>query len=67
VTVRLDADQLRQILASKVQALSIPEEKKASALDKIRNLPTEILNSLIMRVIDKGIDRFPELLMDFLQ
>ncbi|THJ18641.1 MAG: hypothetical protein CAF42_010160 [Nitrospira sp. CG24B] len=67
VTVRLDADQLRQILVAKVQALSIPEEKKASALEKIRNLPTEFLNNLIMRVIDKGIDRFPELLMDFLQ
>jgi len=67
VTVRLDAEQLRQILAAKVQALSIPEEKKASALEKIRNLPTEILNNLIMRVIDKGIDRSPELLIDFLQ
>jgi hypothetical protein len=67
VTVKLDADQLRQILAAKVQALSIPDEKKASMLDKLRNLPAEILNNLIMKVLDKGIDRFPELLTDFLQ
>ena len=66
VTVKLDADQLRQILTSKVQALSIPEEKKASALDTIHKLPAEILNKLVMKFVERGIEHFPELL-EFLQ
>ena len=55
VTVKLDTDQLRQILAAKVEALSIPQEKKASALDTIRKLPAEILNKLVMRFVERGI------------
>jgi len=62
VTVKLDADQLRQILAAKVEALSIPQEKKASALDTIRKLPAHILNKLVMRFVERGIEHFPELL-----
>lgn len=62
VTVKLDADQLRQILVTKVQALPIPEEKKVAALDTIRNLPTEILNKLVMKLFERGIEHFPELL-----
>ena len=67
VTVKLDADQLRQILVAKVEALSIPEEKKASALDTIRKLPAEILNKLVMRFVERGIEQFPDLLLQFLQ
>jgi hypothetical protein len=67
VTVKLDADQLRQILAAKVEALPIPEEKKASALDTIRKLPAEILTKLVMRFLEKGIEHFPDLLLDSLQ
>ena len=62
VTVRLDADQLRQILTTKVQALSISEEKKTSALNTIRKLPAEILNKLVMRLVERGIDNLPNLL-----
>lgn len=67
MTVKLDAEQLRQILAAKVESLSIPLEKKSTALDTIRKLPAEILNNLVMRFIDKGIESFPDLLLDFLQ
>ena len=66
VTVRLDADQLRQILAAKVATLPIPEEEKASTLDAIRKLPAEILNKLVMRFVEKGIEHFPDLL-EFVQ
>ena len=62
VTVKLDANQLQQILATKIQALSIPEEKKASALDMIRKLPADILNRLVMRFVETGIEHFPNLL-----
>ena len=62
VTVKLDADQLRQILSTKVQTLSISEEKKVSALDTIRKLPTEILNKLAIRFFEKGIEQIPNLL-----
>jgi hypothetical protein len=62
VTVKLDADQLRKILAAKVQALPIPEEKKASVLSTVRNLPSEILNKLVMKFVERGIDHFPDLL-----
>ncbi len=67
VTVKLDADQLRQILASKVETLPIAEDKKVSNLDTIRNLPTEILNKLVMRLVERGVERFPEILLEFLQ
>ena len=67
LTVKLDADQLRQILAAKVEALPIPEAKKASALDTIRKLPAEILNKLVMRFVERGIEHFPDLLLEFLQ
>jgi len=66
VTVKLDADQLRQILAAKVEALSISEEKKSSALDTIRKLPAEILNKLVMRLVERGLEHFPDLLLEFL-
>lgn len=62
VTVKLDADQLRQILAAKVAALSIPEEKKTSALDMIRKLPADILAKLVIRFAEKGIEHIPDLL-----
>jgi hypothetical protein len=66
VTVKIDAEQLRQILAAKVAALSIPEEKKASALDTIRRLPADILTKLVIRFVERGIEHFPDLLQ-FLQ
>jgi hypothetical protein len=66
VTVKLDADQFREILAAKVHALAVSDEKKASMLSKLRDLPAEILNRWIMKVVDKGIDSFSEW-MDLLQ
>jgi hypothetical protein len=62
VTVKLDADQLRQILAAKVAALPIAAEKKESAMDKIRSLPADILNNLVMKLVERGIEHFPDLL-----
>ena len=62
VTVKLDAEQLRQVLAAKVATLSIPEEKKASTIEAIRKLPAELLNKLVIKFVERGIEHFPDLL-----
>jgi hypothetical protein len=62
VTVRLDAEQFRQILAAKVEALSIAQDQKDSILSKIRSLPAEALNSLALKLLEKGVEHFPDLL-----
>jgi DNA-binding PadR family transcriptional regulator len=56
VTVKLDAEQFRQMLTAKVASLSLEEEKKSSILGTIRSLPGEVLNKLAIKLIEKGVE-----------
>lgn len=57
VTVRLDVEQWRELLASKVQsAEGIPEEERSTMSKAIRELPAKAVEKLSERLLDWAVD-----------
>lgn len=57
VTVRLDAAQLAEILARKVEQLAgVPPEEKASIANELRKLPAKAAEKLVEKLIDFSIE-----------
>ena len=56
VTVRFDVDNLKEIIKNKIISLDLPEEKKKTALDKLKSFSGDVLKNLIVKFIEKGIE-----------
>ena len=57
VTVRLDAAQLAEVLASKVERLpDVPTEEKTSIANELRKLPAKAAEKLVEKLIDFSIE-----------
>lgn len=61
VTVRLDTEQFRALLATKIAQSSLPADTKKSYLDHLKDLPAEMLSQAAKRALDLGLDQLPEL------
>jgi hypothetical protein len=61
VTVRLEAEQFRTLIASKIQASDLPPETKKTYLDHLKDLPSEMLSEVAKRALDAGLDQVPNL------
>lgn len=60
ITVRLDAESVRELLAQKVESeTSLPAEQKSSLLAAIRKLPETMLQDAAKRLMAEGLAHAP--------
>lgn len=62
VTVKFDPDQLREILAAKLGQLDIPPEKKGPLQEKFRTMPADVLQAMVIKLAEKGLEHAPDAL-----
>jgi hypothetical protein len=62
VTVRLDADTLRALIAAKVDASTLPPEEKGRIKKLLAELSTEGLRTATQKLVEAGLERWPEAL-----
>ncbi len=59
VTVKLHQDSIKQIIESKIQSSSLPEQEKTGLLKAVRELPGEAMTHLTTKLLDLGMDNLP--------
>lgn len=59
-TIRFEADQLREILESKIIHAPIPSASKTEILATLRGLPAEAIKSLTKKLLDEGLAALPD-------
>lgn len=62
VTIKIHDDQLRLMLASRIQESDAPESDKRQWLDQLDRIPADATKHLVRRLIDAGLDRLPDVL-----
>ena len=62
VTVKLDADDLRALLASRVELSELPAEEKSRLTHAIRSLPANALQAFLDRFVREAVLRSPDAL-----
>lgn len=56
VVVKFDAENIRRIMKEKVLSSSIPDEEKNSFVEKIKNFSSTVLETITLKLIEKGLD-----------
>jgi hypothetical protein len=56
-TVRFDAHNVRALFEDKIIASPLSEEEKERLLKKFKNVSGETLQSIVLKLIDKGLER----------
>lgn len=60
VTVRLHADTIRDLIAAKIEASTIPEPEKASLKKRLAALPEMALGVAAKDLVRQGLDHLPD-------
>ena len=61
VTVKFDADQLREILISRVSESAQSDDMKTQAIHQIRSLPASVLGKILDRLTEDALKNVPNL------
>ena len=59
ITVKIDRDDLRSLIAARVEASDLPAEEKASLSHAMRSLPEQALRDLTTRLVNEAVDQWP--------
>jgi hypothetical protein len=59
VTIKLHADTIRDLIASRIASSDIPIEQKNSLQASLRSLPDEALKHLTTKLVDAAFDNLP--------
>ena len=59
VTVKIDRDDLRSLIAARVAASDLPVEEKGALSDAMRSLSAQALRELITRLVNEAVDQWP--------
>ena len=59
VTIKLHADTIRDLIASRIASSDIPIEQKNSLQTSLRSLPDEALKHLTTKLVDAAFDNLP--------
>lgn len=62
VTVRLEAETVRQLMAGKIEQSDLPTHEKSRLLATLQSLPGEALKELTKRLVGAGIEHAPNVL-----
>lgn len=57
VTVKMDAESIKTILESKILESELPANEKETAIHKIKSFSSDVLKSIIIKLVEKGIER----------
>ena len=61
--VKLHADTLRELIASKIAASTLPPGEKKRLVEALRSLPAEALKHLTKRLLDAALDHVPDAIL----
>ncbi len=67
VTMKLHAGTVRDLLAKRIDAAPLPSEQKAVWLEKLKALPAQAAERLVLRLAEAGADRGWEYLRSVLE
>ena len=56
VVVKFDAENIRRIMKEKVLSFNIPDEQKTSLVEKIKNFSGKALETITLKLLEKGLD-----------
>ena len=59
VTVKIDPDDLRALIAARIEASDLPAEEKSRIAHAIRSLPAQALRDLTTRLVNEAVTRLP--------
>ena len=65
VTVRIDPDDLRALIAARIESSDLPTEEKDCLAHAIRSLPAQALRDLTTRLVNEAVGRWPDALQLF--
>jgi hypothetical protein len=57
VTVKMDAESIKAILENRIRASDLPAVTKETAIQKIKSFSGDVLKSVIVKLIEKGIEK----------
>ena len=59
ITVKLDPDDLRTLMAGRIEASDLPSDEKDRLSQAIRSLPAKTLRELTARLVNEAVDHLP--------
>ena len=59
-TVKIDRDDLRALIAARVEASDLPAEERKNLSHALRSLPEQALRELTTRLVKEAVDRWPD-------
>ena len=59
ITVKIDQDDLRSLIATRVEESDLPPEEKAPLSHAMRSLPAQALRDLTTRLVNEAVDQWP--------
>ena len=59
ITVKIDPDELRSLIAARVEASDLSTEEKSSLIHKIRSVPKQALEKLVTRLVNDAVNELP--------
>ena len=65
VTIKFDPDDLRSLMAERVESSDLPAEERNRLAHVMRSLPEQALRDLITRLVNESVTRWPEALQLF--
>jgi hypothetical protein len=57
VTIKFDADSVRKLIEEKISLSTIAQEEKESLLSKVRGFSGDVLKSIVLKLVEKGIEK----------
>lgn len=60
LTVRLEADTIRALMAAKIEASALPPEEKSALKKKLQELGGDALSAIAKRLLDASLDQVPD-------
>ena len=62
VFIKIDEEQFKALLVSRVEQSDLPETQKQSIISAIKNLPADSLTHLATKLLDAGLENLPNVL-----
>lgn len=59
VTIRLEADTIRTLMANKIQESDLTTHEKNRLLEGLKDLPNEAMKQLTQHIVNEGVQRAP--------
>ena len=65
ITVKIDPDDLRSLIAARIETEDLPDEEKDSLIHTMRSLPKQALEKMTERLVNEAVGHLPSALQLF--